>query len=154
MTRAAEIPTARPASDQAFRESDLAIDWCEDVAPLERPQLDRIVALAEEAGATVRVSSIHVNIWFGEFSKLAMTERFLAEALGIDVRAEPESFVFVGDSPNDSTMFGFFGNSVGVANVLAFAGRIEAEPTYVTPSPGGDGFAELADALLAARATA
>jgi HAD superfamily hydrolase (TIGR01484 family) len=148
---AEEIPAARPASDQAYRESDLAIDWCEDVEALSRGQLDRIVELAEEAGATVRVSSIHVNIWFGEFSKLAMTERFLADALAIDVRADPDAFVFVGDSPNDSTMFGYFANSVGVANVLEFVGRIEAEPTYVTPSRGGDGFAELADALLAAR---
>ncbi|WP_374445720.1 HAD family hydrolase [Stella sp.] len=148
---AQEIPGARPASDQAFRESDLAIDWCEDVARLGRAEVERVVALAEEAGATVRVSSIHVNIWFGQFSKLAMTERFLAEAIGVDMRAHPETFVFVGDSPNDSSMFGFFQNSVGVANVLAFAGRIEAEPAYVTPSTGGDGFAELAEALLAAR---
>ncbi|BBK33216.1 hypothetical protein EDC65_4159 [Stella humosa] len=148
---AEEIPEARPTSDQAYRESDLAIDWCEDVAPLSRAQLDRIVELAEEAGATVRVSSIHVNIWFGEFSKLAMTERFLADGLGIDLRSDPDAFVFAGDSPNDSTMFGFFANSVGVANVLDFVGRMEAEPTYVTPSRGGEGFAELADALLAAR---
>ncbi|MGE0716027.1 MAG: HAD family hydrolase [Alphaproteobacteria bacterium] len=145
------VPAARPASDQGYRESDLAIDWCEDADALSRAELDRIVALAQEAGATVRVSSIHVNIWFGEFSKLAMTERFLADAFAIDVRAEPERFVFVGDSPNDSTMFDFFPNSVGVANVLDFVGRIEAEPTYVAPSRGGDGFAEVADALLSAR---
>ncbi|MCC7271464.1 MAG: HAD-IIB family hydrolase [Alphaproteobacteria bacterium] len=146
------VPAAHPASDQRYRESDLAIDWCEDATALSADELDRIVALGADAGATVRVSSIHVNIWFGEFSKLAMTERFLADALAVDVRAAPDAFVFVGDSPNDATMFGFFPNSVGVANVLNFVGRIDAEPTYVTRSPGGDGFAELADALLAARA--
>jgi hypothetical protein len=45
-------------------------------------------------------------------------------------------------------MFAFFPNSVGVANVRRFAGRMPAEPTYVTDAAFGAGFAELAQHLL------
>ena len=45
-------------------------------------------------------------------------------------------------------MFDFFEHSVGVANVARFAGRLEAEPKYVTRGFAGSGFAELAAHLL------
>jgi hydroxymethylpyrimidine pyrophosphatase-like HAD family hydrolase len=80
-----------------------------------------------------------------------MAKRLGSEVLGLDPDTHPEKFVFVGDSPNDVTMFGFFPNSVGVANVLRFQGRLEAEPTYVTIGEGGDGFLEVAHALLEER---
>lgn len=147
----AEVPGTGIASDQPFRAADIAIDWCEDVPPLPPEDVRRIVAIAEAAGATAKVSSIHVNMWFGDFSKLAMSERFIAEAFGLDARKDAAAFVFVGDSPNDATMFGHFPNAVGVANVLRFKDQIAIAPTYVTPSEGGDGFAEVAEALLAAR---
>lgn len=146
-----EVPGTGIASDQQYREADIAIDWCEDVAPLPDGEVRRIVQIAEAAGATAKVSSIHVNIWFGEFSKLGMARRFIAEVLGLDVDANPEKFVFVGDSPNDQTMFGHFPNAVGVANVLRFRDQLTRPPTYVSPSEGGDGFAEVADALLTVR---
>jgi hydroxymethylpyrimidine pyrophosphatase-like HAD family hydrolase len=142
------VPRAGIASDQRYRESDLAVDWAEDVGPLADAEIDEIVAVAASAGATVRVSSIHINIWFGEFSKLGMAKRMVSDVLGLDADARPGEFVFVGDSPNDVTMFGFFPNSVGVANVLQFRDRLESEPTYVTTREGGDGFLEVARALL------
>mgnify|MGYP002776931804 CR=1 FL=1 len=60
--------------------------------------------------------------------------------------------VFVGDSPNDAPMFGFFPHACGVANVLQFEGRMEAHPTYVTKARGGHGFVEVANHILDARA--
>ena len=48
----AAVPGAALASDQLYREADLAVDFCEDVAPLPRAEVDRIVALFETAGAT------------------------------------------------------------------------------------------------------
>jgi hydroxymethylpyrimidine pyrophosphatase-like HAD family hydrolase len=110
--------------------------------------VDRIVALMEEQGLTAKVSSIHVNGWFGAYDKLAMTRTLLAEAFGIDIDAERARFVFVGDSPNDAPMFAFFPNAVGVANVRAFADRIATLPAYATQREAGAGFAELADFLL------
>jgi hypothetical protein len=46
-------------------------------------------------------------------------------------------------------MFGFFTRSVAVANVARFAGRLAAEPKYVTRQAAGAGFAELVEHLLA-----
>ena len=39
-----------------------------------------------------------------------------------------ERFVFAGDSPNDSPMFGYFPNAVGMANVVDFTGRLAHQP--------------------------
>jgi HAD superfamily hydrolase (TIGR01484 family) len=144
----AAVPGCALASDQHYRETDLAIDYCEDVPPLPRTAVDRIVALMQAAGMTAKVSSIHVNGWFGAYDKLAMTRTLFAEAFGIDLDRERERFVFAGDSPNDAPMFAFFPNAVGVANVRAFADRIATLPAYVTRSEAGAGFAELADFLL------
>jgi hypothetical protein len=147
----AAVPGAALASDQLYRESDLAIDFCEDVAPLPAHEVDRIVALFEEAGCTAKISSIHVNGWYGDYDKLGMTRRLMREAFGIDLDAERGAFVFAGDSPNDQPMFAFFPHAVGVANVADFAQRLEAKPRYVTNARAGTGFAELAQALIAAR---
>ena len=143
------VPGAAFASDQRYRETDLAIDFCEDVPPLPRAAVDRIVALMEAEGLTAKVSSIHVNGWFGAYDKLAMTRTLLAEVFATDLDAERDRFVFVGDSPNDAPMFAFFPNAVGVANVRPFLDRIATPPAYVTQREAGAGFVELADALLA-----
>jgi HAD superfamily hydrolase (TIGR01484 family) len=145
----AAVPGCALASDQRYRESDLAIDFREDVAPLPREAVDRIVALMQAEGMTAKVSSIHVNGWFGDYDKLSMTRILFAEAFAIDLDAERGQFVFVGDSPNDAPMFTHFPHAVGVANVREFADRIAALPAYVTRFEAGAGFAELADFLLA-----
>lgn len=147
----AAVPGSALASDQPYRAADLAIDFCEDVAPLPRSSVDRIVALFEEAGAQAKVSSIHVNGWFGSYDKLSMAEALLRDTFDLDIKSD--AIVYVGDSPNDEPMFAAIPLSVGVANVVDFADRLKATPAYVTPSRSGAGFAELADFLLAARRT-
>jgi HAD superfamily hydrolase (TIGR01484 family) len=142
------VPGTALASDQAYRETDLAIDYCEDVAPLPLEAAERIAALMRAEGLTAKVSSIHVNGWFGSYDKLTMARTLFAEAFGIEGEALQRDFAFAGDSPNDAPMFGFFENSVGVANVARFSGALEAEPKYVTRGFAGSGFAELAAHLL------
>lgn len=146
-----EVPGAGIASDQLYREADLAIDFCEDVEPLGPDQVQRILDIFTEAGAVAKVSSIHVNGWFGAYDKLSMTRIFAREILDLDIDRERERVVFVGDSPNDGPMFGFFPNACGVANVRAFAvGSFEA-PAFVTDSEGGAGFVEIAERILSSR---
>ena len=147
----AEVPGAALASDQQYREADLAIDFREDVAPLSDAAIGRIVELMEHAGATAKVSSIHVNGYFGDYDKLTMTRTLLAECFAIDLEAENEAFVYAGDSPNDAPMFRFFRHGVGVANVADWVDRMDALPAYVTQARGGAGFAELAEAILSPR---
>ncbi|MDP6345204.1 MAG: HAD-IIB family hydrolase [Alphaproteobacteria bacterium] len=139
------------AADQPYRIADLAIDYCEDVAPATAEAVERVLAAMTDAGASAKVSSIHVNGWFGDYDKLAMTRQLFAECHGLDLDAEATRLVFIGDSPNDGPMFAHFPNAVGVANVRDFAATMEALPTYVTQAAAGAGFVELADALLAAR---
>jgi HAD superfamily hydrolase (TIGR01484 family) len=144
----AAVPGCAIASDQPYRETDLAIDYCEDVPPLPLEAAERVAALMREAGLTARVSSIHVNGWFGAYDKLAMTRRLFAERFGQDLDAANREAVFVGDSPNDAPMFGFFDKSVGVANVRRFAAQLAAAPKYVTRRTSGAGFEELVYHLL------
>ena len=142
------VPGAAFASDQRYRETDIAIDFCEDVPALPPRDVDRIVELMQAEGLTAKVSSIHVNGWFGRYDKLTMAKTLLAEGFGIDLEHDRERFVFVGDSPNDAPMFAYFPLAVGVANLRAFADRIDTLPAYVTRREAGAGFAELTRFLL------
>jgi len=138
------------SADQAYREADLAIDFCEDVAPLPMSSVDKIVDLFHQAGAQVKVSSIHVNGWFGEYDKLAMTQRLFDKFFKANLDQVRTSVIYVGDSPNDEPMFAHFPHAVGVANVQNFANQMSHKPAWVTKNIGGYGFAEMADALLCA----
>jgi HAD superfamily hydrolase (TIGR01484 family) len=142
------IPGCALASDQQYRETDIAIDYCEDVVPLSREDVERIVAMMRSEGMSAKVSSIHVNGWFGSYDKLAMTRTLLDEEFGIVLDAEQGRCAFIGDSPNDAPMFDFFSYSIGVANVHAFGDAIATPPKYVTAGEAGAGFAELAAFLL------
>ena len=148
-----EVPGCAIASDQPYREADLAIDFCEDVPALPLDAVKRIVALMEEEGLTAKASSIHVNGWFGGYDKLSTARLMMRGDFGVDLDAARELYVFAGDSPNDQPMFEFFPHAVGVANVRDMAALMSTLPAWVTPSPGSLGFAELAEALLAARAS-
>lgn len=146
-----DVPGAAVAADQPFREYDLAIDFCEDVDPLPRDEIVRIKELFEEAGAHARISSIHVNGWYGEYDKLSTAHLWVSERLGMDLDAERDRFVYCGDSPNDEPMFAFFPLSFGMANVRPFLSLMRSQPAYVTSRPCGEGFREVADLLLRAR---
>jgi HAD superfamily hydrolase (TIGR01484 family) len=147
----AAVPGCAIASDQPYREADLAIDFREDVPPLPMSAVEEIVRLMEAEGLTAKASSIHVNGWFGGYDKLSTSKRMLREEFGLDADAERERLVFAGDSPNDQPMFAFFPNAVGVANVRDMLPMMTSLPAWITPSRGAQGFAELAEALLAAR---
>lgn len=147
-TIAAALPGITVASDQHYRETDLAVDISEDVTPRPSTDVQKIVDLAQAAGATAKVSSIHVNCWFGDHSKLSTTLTALHDSFGIGEERLQREVLFVGDSPNDSTMFAYFEHSVGVANVLDTLEFLTEHPTYITNNKAGGGFVELVDHLL------
>ena len=145
------VPGVRLASDQFCRLYDLAIDYCEDVKPISTDALHTVVDILQIAGMQVKVSSIHVNGWFGAYNKLSTTKILFQELFGAELEACKAQVVYVGDSPNDEPMFEFFSNSIGVANVQDFASQLHYFPQYITRARGGAGFAELAQRLLQAR---
>jgi hydroxymethylpyrimidine pyrophosphatase-like HAD family hydrolase len=144
-------PGTAIASDQAYREIDVAIDFCEDVPPLPLATAQKIAEAFHAEGAAAKVSSIHVNAWFGAHDKLTMSRRMLAEAFDIGIEKDLHSIAYCGDSPNDAPMFAMFPLGAGVANVRPYAKIMPHLPRYVTAGEGGHGFAEFAAAVLAAR---
>ncbi|MFN0192227.1 MAG: HAD-IIB family hydrolase [Aestuariivirga sp.] len=145
------FPGTALASDQAYREIDVAIDFREDVPPLARGVAQEIAAAFEHEGAVAKVSSIHVNAWFGEHDKLTMSRRMLADEFAIDAAKQLDAIAYCGDSPNDAPMFAYFPASFGVANIRPFAKMMPHLPAYVTAAEGGSGFAEFAAAVLSAK---
>ena len=147
----ADFPGTTIASDQAYREIDVAIDFCEDVPPLPLATAQAIAEAFHRQGAAAKVSSIHVNAWFGNHDKLTMSERFLAESFDIRVEKDLNHIAYCGDSPNDAPMYAVFPLGIGVANIRPSAKLRAHLPTYGTMGEGGQGFAEFADAVLKAR---
>lgn len=145
------VPGCDIASDQQYREFDLAIDFCEDVNPLSKASIEKIVSIFEKHGAVAKISSIHVNGWFGCFDKLTMTKQYVEV---VDKRRLVEhlgEYTFIGDSPNDEPMFAFFPLSFGVANVKRFLSQMNHHPASICDGVCGCGFAEAIDKILEAR---
>jgi HAD superfamily hydrolase (TIGR01484 family) len=144
----AAVPGARIAADQPYRIADVAIDYREDCGPLPPDRVAQIAELFRAAGATAKISSIHVNGWFGDHDKLAMTRTLFGAEYGGALDALRDDCVFIGDSPNDEPMFAYFAHTVAVANIRPFAAGMRALPAYVTAAEAGAGFVEFAAALL------
>lgn len=143
-----KIPHLKLAADQPYRLFDFAIDYAEE-PPYLRPEEVRYVVdeLRKETELTVKLSSIHVNYWYGKHTKVTACEYLLREEgprRGID----RENVVYCGDSPNDEPLFSFFPITVGVANVRPFLPQMKAHPKYFTQSSGGNGFQELVKVSL------
>jgi 3-deoxy-D-manno-octulosonate 8-phosphate phosphatase KdsC-like HAD superfamily phosphatase len=100
------------------------------------------------AGAQAKVSSIPANSWFGDYDKLTMSGILFEEVFGSRLEDIKQQVVYIGDSPNDESMFSYFPNAVGVANVMQFEGKMDHYPAWVTHREGGYGFAEMVDGLL------
>lgn len=144
-----KVPGCDLASDQFCRLMDLAIDFCEDVPALPKTEVQKIVDVFTAHGAQAKVSSIHVNGWFGNYDKLTMSLRFLEKEFGVLPEEAKKVCGFSGDSPNDEPMFAYFPHSFAVANINNFIDQIKNKPTYVSKQRGGHGFTEIAKAILA-----
>lgn len=137
------------SADQPYRISDIAIDFCEDVPAWKDEEVQNISNELADKGVTVKISSIHINAWMGNFSKLEMAQALLSDRMNMTEQEMLSSCVYVGDSPNDEPMFAHFPHSVGVANVRQYEKSMTHLPRWITEKPGGYGFSELSDLLLA-----
>jgi HAD superfamily hydrolase (TIGR01484 family) len=149
-TALATIPGLRLASDHRLRRVDLAFDVAEE-APLDPAALDRLLALIAASGARALVSSVHAHAYLGAHDKASGAARAIADAIGRDLAAERERWLFIGDSGNDAAAFAYFPVSAAVANVRANLPRLPVPPVFVADQERGHGFAEIAAAILARR---
>ena len=143
------VPGTAVSSDQFSRLMDLAIDFCEDVPALPNSEIKKIVNVFESHGAVAKISSIHVNGWFGDYNKLTTTFKFLKNEFGLSESEALNQCVFVGDSPNDEPMFEKFPLSFGVGNLKNFSDQMKFLPTYIAGENGGEGFSEIVRRILA-----
>jgi len=147
-----EVPGSSLAQDSPGRETDIAIDHSE-FSHLSAPKIAQVVAIMQSEGMSATVSSIHVNGWYGAHNKLEGARWIVRELFGRVLDAERASWAYVGDSTNDQLMFDAFANSIGVANIRRFLPELKHLPHFVCRSERGAGFAEVARALIEARAT-
>lgn len=147
----AAVPGCSLASDQFCRMMDLAIDFCEDVPALPESEVKKIVSIFEASGAQAKISSIHVNGWFGDYNKVTMSIRMLSKEFGLSESDAKKVVGFSGDSPNDEPMFACFPHSFGVANLQKFASALKNKPTYIADQNGGRGFVQIASAVIGAK---
>jgi HAD superfamily hydrolase (TIGR01484 family) len=143
-----KVPGSRIAADQFCRRFDLAIDFAEDVKPLPAAQIQAIKNIFIHFGAHAKVSNIHVNGWFGKFDKLTTCQWYCQNWLGFTLEDQLDEVAFVGDSPNDEPMFGFFKNSFAVANVKKFLPQMKSHPTYIATQAEAAGFCEITEQII------
>jgi len=139
------------ASDQAYREADLAIDFREEVPDQGFDVANSIKKIFESFGAVAKISSIHVNGWFGSYDKLKTTKLFLKNVLALDPENEKENFIFFGDSPNDEPMFNYFPLSCGIGNIDKYDSLISKKPAFKSTNAGGKGVLEVINHILTLR---
>ncbi len=147
----ARIPGVQVAADQLYRESDLAIDFCEDVPAVSRKEVEKVVEIFQEAGAQAKISSIHVNGWFGDFNKLSTCKLLLQQLWQEKPEENLHKYIFCGDSPNDEPMFAGFSHSVGVANIQPWLNMMKFHPSYISSERGAQGFAKIVQVILSKR---
>ena len=98
------------------------------------------------------VSSIHVNGWFGAHTKLTGATWIVRRLLGRDLDQPSAGRGSTSATrPTTSRCSPAFPLSVGVANIVDFADRLQQWPAYITAFDRGRGFVEVAESLLAAR---
>lgn len=148
-----KIPKATWASDQAYREFDLAIDFCEDVEPWQAGEIDDLVKICRDQGAIAKVSSIHVNTWYGVYDKQTTFDHWMKDfgEKYLGRKFDKSEWIYIGDSPNDEPAFEYFSKSVGVANLKDFYDQLKTYPTWVCDHQSGKGFEQLAQRLLSSK---
>ena len=148
----AHVPGLVLADDNPFRLVDFALDHCETVPPVPRGQIEEAIAMFREEGLQARASSVHINVWRGDFDKAPMSLRYLEQVRGASLPEEIGRWLFVGDAPNDASMFATFAHAVGVANLAPLLDRLPVPPPFLTAAGHGDGFLELTRHLLRGQA--
>lgn len=148
----AKFPEAKWASDQNYRLYDLAIDICEDVKPWADGRVKELLEFLKAKKTHAKLSSIHVNAWFGNYSKVDGLKHALKNGPSALKKLSWKEMIFAGDSPNDEPLFEAFEKSVGVANLSKYLAQLKHPPTYLASQEAGLGFVELVDLLLSSRA--
>lgn len=144
----AAVPEVNLAKDQAYRLVDVAIDYNQDVSGISNEQINTILDIFHQGGANAKASSIHVNAWIGDYNKKIMACHMLATEFSLTEQQMKEQVLFIGDSLNDESMFEFFPNSVGVANIKHSLAKLTHQPSWITSKSYGYGFNQVIASII------
>ena len=148
---ATRYPQVRISADQPYRLTDLAIDYAEQSRDVSEQTVAEIVNWMQGAGYQTAVSSIHIHAYKPTNEKADGVYPLMQTAFAMSAEAVHARAAFIGDSPNDASLFAAIPMSVGVANVRTSLAKIATPPAYVCSAECGAGFVEFAIALIAAR---
>jgi len=143
-----EVPSCGIASDQDFRLFDLAIDCCEDVKRIKDKDFNKVFKILREENAMYKVSSIHINCWYGDYDKVSCLRKYLENKAGKSIKAMQEKIFFTGDSPNDEPIFKEMKYTGAVANINNFLDKLDFYPYFVASKDTSEGFKEIVNVIL------
>jgi HAD superfamily hydrolase (TIGR01484 family) len=151
-----KMPNIGLADDVHARRSDVTWDIGER-ALVPEEEIAKLARIVVDAGARTTRSTVHLHASFERDDKASGALRFVRDQLGEDPGSAIWRWAFIGDSPNDAACFSAFHTTFGVANVRDFVlGKkptsISVPPRWIASLERGEGFNEIARALLAARA--
>jgi hydroxymethylpyrimidine pyrophosphatase-like HAD family hydrolase len=147
----ARYPMVRISADQPYRLTDLAIDYAEQSSDVSEEAIVGIVAMMRADGYLTAVSSIHIHAYFPVNEKADGVYPLMHTAFAMTSDDVHQRCAFIGDSPNDASLFASIPLSVGVANVRAALDKIHTAPAYICTQSCGAGFIEFAQQLIAAK---
>ena len=136
------IGEERLSSDQYARLYDIAVD----LSKVNEKELEDIKSMASLMGAKYAQSSIHLNIWFGDYSKSKGLLAFM-NLCGIGEETIKKESIYLGDALNDEEMFALIPNSIGMKSVLDKKEQFKTLPKFICDGYGGDGFAQALEEL-------
>lgn len=146
-----EMPDIELADDVHGRRSDVAWDIGERVK-LPEARITALDRLVSAAGARTTRSSVHLHASFERDDKASGAMRFVRQRFGEDPGRAVYRWAFAGDSSNDAACFAALRTTFGVANVRAFVPKLCVPPRYIAGAERGEGFVEIAQALIRCRA--
>lgn len=138
-----QFPQIQPSVDNQFR----LTDWTFDIQDLNLSELTKMAEICQTKDYGFTYSTVQCHIKPLQQDKASGLCQVISEHFP---NLTPEKIVTVGDSPNDESLFeeSKFPLSVGVANILEYANKINHQPVYVTRKKEAKGFCELAELLL------
>ncbi len=138
-----QFPQIQESTDNQFR----ITDWTFEIGSLSSAELQTMNHLCQENGWEFTYSNVQCHIKPPGQDKAQGLLQVLREYFPAYSLTE---VVTVGDSPNDESLFNqdYFPVSVGVANISKYTSQLQYQPSYLTITPEGEGFCELASYIL------
>lgn len=120
------------SADSFGRKTDRAIEF----EQMHDEDIQQVLQYMQSRKVNYSKSNVHINFWVGDISKYNGVKYFLDN---MRAHTKMEETIFFGDAPNDQSMFEFFGNCVGVANIRHCLDRLKHRPKIILVGEENDG---------------